>query len=90
MRIIEQISMSTGERSMAQVGRLHSILQYAIITLGGTQQSTGPTATEESCKQHREEHKEGEADIRLIAEEIFLALTGEHIVKTRKGRDASV
>jgi len=77
MEIRKQLFMGNGEQSLAQVGHLYLRLGQALTTLGGIQQPPRPCDPKEACEEWEQEVEDGEHEIKQIAKEIHVALTGE-------------
>lgn len=75
--------MGNGDYSLVQVGHIHQQLHRAIELLGGIQQPPMPTEKEETMAE-RYRRADGEEEIEMIAEEIYLALTGRMVIEDRK------
>jgi hypothetical protein len=83
-RITGQICMGSGNFSLAEMGYLYSRLSDAFDILSGIQQSPMATDAKEVWEKYKKETSDGEYDIEKIAKEIYLALTGEKVIKTEK------
>ena len=83
IKIDGQIFMGAGEISMAKVGHLYMRLGEAIDILNGIQQPPSPVEPEDTYEQYMQDVEEGQAEVREIADEIYLALTGDKKIERK-------
>jgi len=83
VKIKHRINMSS-PNAMSQVGHLFMRFTQAIHILSGIQQAPMSCEPEEIFQRREEEFKEGILEIKDIATEIFVALTGKNLYNSHE------
>ncbi len=73
-----------GDMSMARAYLLHKKLDKAFEHLNGMQQPPHPGESKENCDRFEEQYENAELEVGDSAKDIYCALTGNEVTRTRK------